>query len=389
MNRLRVVWAKEVIDNLRDRRTLMSSLIFGPLFGPVMFVVMISVMLDRATSELDEALIIPVHGGDNAPELVRWLRSGGADVVPGPEDAEASVRRGDHHLVLIVPENYGESLRAGAPAPLELVVDNANSQGSSDVRRARRLLDAYRLQLASMRLQARGLSPLLAYPVAVHEVDVSTAAGRALLVLGMMTYFILFAMLLGGLYLAIDTTAGERERGSLEPLLTLPVPTGQLIFGKILATCSFMLMSLAISVSGFTIGLGYIDLQALGMQANFGWDVAIGVFVIMLPFTIFGAAMMTVVASFTRSYKEAQTWLTVVLLIPTIPILFAALYDLEAESQLMLIPSLSQHLLITSLMKGEALRPDWLLLSAASTLVGGFALTWLAARLYRREAILG
>ena len=389
MNRIRVVWAKEVIDNLRDRRTLMSSLIFGPLFGPLMFVVMISVMLDRATSEIDEALIIPMHGMDNAPELVRWLTANGADIVPGPDDSEASVRRGDHHLVVVVPENYGEKLRAGAPAPIELVVDNANSQGSSDVRRARRLLDGYRQQLASMRLQARGLSPMLAYPVVVHEVDVSTAAGRALLVLGMMTYFILFAMLLGGLYLAIDTTAGERERGSLEPLLTLPVPTGQLILGKIFATCSFMLVSLAISVSGFTIGLGYIDLQALGMQANFGWSVAIGVFVIMLPFTLFGAGMMTVVASFTRSYKEAQTWLTAVLLIPTIPILFAALYDLEAESRLMLIPSLSQHLLITSLMKGETLRADWLILSAVSTLLAGLVLTWLATRLYRREAILG
>lgn len=389
MKRLRVVWAKEVVDNFRDRRTLLSALVFGPLFGPLMFVFMISVMLDRATSEVDEPFILPAHGIESAPELKRWLTAAGADIIPGPADAKAAVARGDLHLVLVVPADYGDKLRAGQPAPLELVIDNANSQGSADVRQARGLLEAYRQQLATMRLQARGLSPLLAYPIAVHEVDVSTAAGRALLVLGMMTYFILFSMLLGGLYLAIDTTAGERERGSLEPLLTLPVPTGQLISGKILATCTFMLASLAITVSGFSIGLGFVDLQALGMQANFGWKIALGVFVIMLPFTLFGAGMMTVVASFTRSYKEAQTWLTVVLLIPTIPILLAALYDLEAESRLMLIPSLSQHLLITSLMKGDALRADWLAASAISTLVAGLLLAWIATRLYRREAILG
>ena len=389
MRLLTVVWAKEVLDNLRDRRTLLSSLIFGPLFGPILFVFMMNFMLNEATADLDELLELPVSGQEHAPELIKWLGANGVDVVPGPADAREAVSRGDLSMVLIIPESIGEQLRAGQPAPIQLVVNNARSRDRGDVRKARNLLRAYRNQLAALRLQARGINPLVLHPVVVDEVDVSTAVGRALVVLGMLTYFILFSMLMGGMYLAIDTTAGERERGSLEPLLTLAVPTGQLILGKVAATCTFMLAALAVTVTAFSISLNFLDLQALDMQANFGPGIALSVFAVMLPFTLFGAGMMTLVASFTRSYKEAQTYLTVVLLVPTLPIIFAAIFSLDPTFKLMAVPSLSQHLLITAIMKGEALQPEWILVSAASTLLVGALFVWLAGLFYRRESILG
>ncbi|MCH9027392.1 MAG: ABC transporter permease [Proteobacteria bacterium] len=389
MKLLTIVWAKEVLDNLRDRRTLLSSLIFGPLFGPILFVFMMNFMLDEATSDVDELLELPVSGQEHAPELIRWLGGNGVNVVPGPVDAREAVSRGDMSVVLIIPDSIGEQMRAGQPAPLQLVVNNAKSRDRGDVRKARNLLRAYRNQLAASRLRARGINPLVLYPVVIDEVDVSTAVGRALVVLGMLTYFILFSMLMGGMYLAIDTTAGERERGSLEPLLTLPVPTGQLILGKVAATCTFMLVALAVTVTAFSISLNFLDLQALDMQANFGPVIALSVFAVMLPFTLFGAGMMTLVASFTRSYKEAQTYLTIVLLVPTLPIIFAAIFSLDPTFELMAVPSLSQHLLITAIMKGEALQTEWILVSAASTLLAGALFIWLASFFYRRESILG
>ena len=389
MTLLTTVWAKEVLDNLRDRRTLLSSLIFGPLFGPILFVFMINIMLSEATSDVDELLELPVTGQEHAEELMIWLGGNGVEIVPGPEDAREAVSRGDVSMVLIIPESTGEQMRAGQPAPLQLVVNNARNRDRGDVRKARRLLNAYRNQVVAFRLQARGINPLVLHPLVIDEVDVSTAVGRALVVLGMMTYFILFSMLMGGLYLAIDTTAGERERGSLEPLLTLAVPTGLLILGKVAATCIFMLAALAVTVTAFSISINFIDLQALGMQANFGPGIAISVFAVMLPFTLFGAGLMTLVASFTRSYKEAQTYLTVVLLVPTLPIIFAAIFSLDPSLELMTVPSLSQHLLITTLMKGDALKIEWILVSASSTLMAGALFIWLAGLFYRRESILG
>lgn len=229
----------------------------------------------------------------------------------------------------------------------------------------------------------------MAQPIVIDDIDVSTPAGRALLVLGMMTYFILFAMLMGGLYLAIDATAGERERGSLEPLLTVPVPRPTLIYGKVLAACCYMLASLAIALLAFTVALALVPLEALGMTANFDFRVAGKVFLVAAPFVLLGAALMTVVASFTRSYREAQSYLTVVLLVPTMPILFAGLYSLRPGTWLMTIPSLSQHLLITNLLRAEPLQALHVVVSVAATLGAGLVLTWLAGRLYQREAILG
>ena len=225
--------------------------------------------------------------------------------------------------------------------------------------------------------------------ITVDEVDVSTPAGRSVLVLGMLTYFLLLATLAGGFYLAIDATAGERERGSLEPLLTVPVGRSSLLLGKMAATIFYMLLSLALTLIGFMVALRFVPLEGLGMRANFDAAVAMKTFLILAPFTPLGAALMTLVASFTRSYKEAQTYLTLVLLVPTLPLLIATLLNVQPELRLMWIPSLSQHLLVTALLKDSPL--SWLhaVVSAVASIGIGAALVLIAIRLYDRETLLG
>ena len=392
MRALLIVWRKELIENFRDRRTLVSALIFGPLFGPFMFAVLIGLLLDKTVTESDQKVELAIAGSTHAPNLVRFLEDHDVAVTRSELDVErarASIRNSTHRLVLLIPEEYSTRLQSGLPAPLKLVSDASDNQTGKHAARVRLLLGAYAGQLGSSRLLARGVSPDVMQPIVVDDIDVSTPAGRALLVLGMMTYFILFAMLMGGLYLAIDATAGERERGSLEPLLTVPVPRETLIYGKVLAACCYMLVSLAVTLIAFEIGLAFVPLEALGMTANFDTVVALEVFLVAAPFVLLGAALMTVVASFTRSYREAQSYLTVVLLVPTLPILFAGLYSLKPSTWLMAIPSLSQHLLMTNLLRDEPLEPLHVLVSVVATLAAGLAMTWIAGRLYQREAILG
>ncbi len=151
--------------------------------------------------------------------------------------------------MLIIPKEYGARFTLGVPAPVLLVADSADSQTRKSAERARSILGGYASSIAQLRLQARGVNPLLTVPVAVNDVDVATPTGRAVVVLGFMTYFVLFAVLMGGLYLAIDSTAGERERGSLEALLSLPVARSSLVGGKILATCAYMCISIRLRVS--------------------------------------------------------------------------------------------------------------------------------------------
>jgi sodium transport system permease protein len=208
-------------------------------------------------------------------------------------------------------------------------------------------------------------------------------------VLGTLSYLILLTMLMGGMYLAIDATAGERERGSLEPLLTVPVPRAQLILGKILATCAYMILSLTLTVAAFALLLRFTGLERFGMSINLGPSVALRVILYCLPLVPLAAALMTIVAAYTRTYREAQSYLGVVLLVPTLPLVFAGALGLRPKLSLMALPSLSQHFLISSLLRDEPLPGSYLALSVGATLLLGALLILVAARLYRREALLG
>jgi len=392
MRSLLTVFVKEFLENLRDRRTLISALMFGPLFGPILFGAMVSRMLNESVAESDEPLHLTVVGKEHAPGLVGYLEAQGVKLIfatLSERGARAAVRSGAAQIVLIVPPEYGERFTAAMPAPVLLVADSADSQTRKSADRARLLLSGYGSRIAQLRLQVRGVSPLLAVPVSINEIDVATPTGRAVVVLGFMTYFILFAVLMGGLYVAIDSTAGERERGSLEALLSLPVTRSSLVGGKILATCTYMCLSLAISLMAFVVVFRFVPLERLGMSANLGVQTALAFFALCLPFVPLGAALMTFVASFTRSYREAQTYLTAVLLIPTLPIAFASVFSLKMKSSLMFIPSLSQHLLMTSVLKDEPIAALDVLASAASSLGMALLLIILIARHWRRETMLG
>jgi sodium transport system permease protein len=142
-------------------------------------------------------------------------------------------------------------------------------------------------------------------------------------------------------------------------------------------------------VTAFSIVLRFVGLEQFGMTVNFGPWVALQVVLFCLPLVPLGAALMTIVAAFTRSYREAQTYLGLVLLVPTLPLVFAGMLGLRPTASLMLVPSLSQHFLITSLLRDEPVSALFLTLSVTATLAVGSVLMLVAGRLYDREALLG
>lgn len=392
MRTLFTVFAKEVVDNFRDRRTLASALLMGPLFGPLLFAFVINLSVKQSLSDVEKTLDVPVIGAEHAPNLVRYLESSNLRVVEAPETREAAldaVKLGALDIVIVIPPGFGEQLAESIPAKIELISDQANTTADREARRVRNALYSYNQRLAAIRLSARGVSPVVLRPLNIDDIDVSTASGRSGILLGMMSYFFIFALLMGGMYLAIDTTAGERERGSLEPLLALPVTRDKLMLGKIFAACLFMALSLILSLASFFVALKFMPLEELGMTPNFGPDVVVKAFLLLAPFILLGASLMTLVASFTKSYKEAQTWLSVVLIAPTLPILVVSLLTLRPQLEFMFVPSLSQHLLLIDMVKNEPVNIAHVVISVTSTLILGGLLTWLCARLYRREGLLG
>ena len=392
MKAILTVLRKEFVENLRDRRTMLSALVLGPLGAPLLFAVMMNVTLERSRDHDERPLEIAVAGGENAPNLMAFLAGEGVkvgDIPGGSAGAARAVRDHTVKIALVVPGNYAERISSGEPARVLLYTDNSDTSTGAERARITGLIGAYGARIASWRLAARGLSTALVQPVAIDDIDVSTPAARATALFGILSYFIVFATLMGGLYVAIDATAGERERGSLEPLLTLPVRRTALVYGKILAACTFMALSLGLTVVTFAVSLHFVHLDQFGMQLDLGPLTALAIYAVMLPFVLLGASLLTLVASFTRSYREAQSWLGGLVLVPTMPILFASIYQLAPRLGLMWVPSLSQHLLIQSLLRGDPIGIAAVALSVGATLGLGVLLARLAAHLYSRERILG
>jgi len=389
-----VVMRKEMLENARDRRAIISTLVFGPLFGPLLFAVMINIAVSRNISSIEEPLKVPIIGVEHAQNLAAFLNARGIEPAQdhGLSEIEAAadaVRRRDQNLVIVFDPDFAETFGTSDTARVALVFDQSNSAANSSVQRARRALSAYAQQLAALRLLARGVHPNVLRPLAIDEYDVSTPAGRSTLLLGMLTYFLLFATLMGGLYLAIDTTAGERERKTLEPLLATPISRATLLLGKMAATIAYMWLSLALTLATFTVAVRVLPFEQLGMSSGFDVLAAFKALLVLAPFAPFGAALMMLVASFTKSYREAQTYLGVIMLVPTLPVMFAAILNVQASPALMWIPSLSQHLLVTNLIRQEPVQITMFAISMFSTLLLGAALAAIAIRLYKREALLG
>jgi|HubBroStandDraft_5_1064220.scaffolds.fasta_scaffold43292_2 sodium transport system permease protein len=383
------VFIKEAVDNLRDRRTLLTVLVFGPLFGPLLYTVMMSTIINRQVADLDKSYALAVQGAANAPGLMDYIRQHGMSIEKAPDDARAAVKTGKLDVVLVVPADYAAAFTAGRPADVKLVFDKSRESAGKNVDRVRDVLEGYTRSVGALRLLARGVDPRTVVPIVVEDADVSTPQSRAVLLLGMMPYFLLFAAILGAFYLAIDSTAGERERGSLEPLLTTAVPRHILVLGKLSAVTLFSAVSLAIDIVALSWCQRLIPAAKVGIAVDFTPANASATFLVCLPFCLFIAGLLSVVASFTKSYKEAQTWLSFIMVVPLVPVLGMVMFPMEPAWWMMLLPSMSQDVLVTELIKGEALKPLFVSLSVLSTLLCGMGLTGLAVWLYRREQILG
>lgn len=383
-----VVFRKELHDNLRDRRSVSSALL-TPLIGPVLVVALLAVV-GRSTSErAEKPLELPVAGAEHAGVLIDFLKQQGSVIQEPPADPQAAVKAADVDLVLEIPEGWGEDFAAGRPATVRLIVDESRQTAGVSIGRARRLLGSFTDTYGNLRLLARGIDPVITRPLALETVSVATEQSRAAMLLGFAPYFILFSIFIGGMYLAIDATAGERERGSLEPLLMTPVPRSALVLGKYAAVLLFTVVALIETLVAFAVVLNLAPLETyLGIRVRVDPGALAGVFLLSLPIVFLAGALQMIIATFTRSFKEAQTYLSLLPLVPALPGMFIAFVPVKAQMWHMLIPTFGQQLLINQLFRGEVIAVDHAVVSAAATLVASVALVWLAISLYRREAML-
>jgi sodium transport system permease protein len=389
LERIGIIFGKELRDNLRDRRSVFSALM-SALIGPVLLVLIIIIMgRTFHTDNLEKPLELPVQGAENAPSLISFLEQNNVLILPAPENPHQDVRNGARDLVLIIPDDFGESFSSGQPARLEMVVDSSRQSAMPTVERARLLLDQYSAQIGSLRLMARGVSPAILQPMIVARVDVSTPQSQVGIFLNMMPYFIVLVVFVGGMYVIIDTTAGERERGSLEPLLINPVPRWEVVVGKLAAAIPFAVFAVFLTLVAFAIGFNVFPIEDyVGFQVSIDVNAMVGIFLISLPMILLASALQMIIATFTHSFKEAQTYVAFLPLIPALPGIALAFIPVRATFLNMAIPTFGQQLLINQLMRGEPIDPMNVVVSVISTTLCAILLVYLAVQLFKRERIL-
>ncbi len=350
-----IVARKELKDSLRDRRALFS-IAFSIVIGPILIGFMMNRIADRQREV--ESVSIPVVGQEHAPAFVDWLRQqAGVTVSPGPSSPEAAVRDGQADIVIVISDDYADNFRTSRPATVQIVTDGSRNSARPVIERIRRLIQRYGAEVGALRLIARGVSPAGVTPLKIEEIEISTAQQRAAQVLAFIPMFIILAAFVGGMSIATDSTAGERERGSLEALLVNPVPRMALVTGKCIAAALLAMTAVVLTTVLSANIPRFLPLQDMGIRFRIGRDEFIGVLAAMLPMCLFSASLQAAVATLARSFKEAQSYMGVLVLLPMLPGMISAVSTLGQAPWMYLIPVLGQHVLVMSVLGGRPEEP--------------------------------
>lgn len=386
---LKTVFFKEVLENARDKRTVMSSIVMGALFGPILMVIIMNTTIKMQQDKAEQKLEVPVINQSGAAHLMDFLSAQDVVLQELKGSPEEAIKNKDHDVVLAIADNFAEDFSQGRPAKVMLYYDgSAKGAAKVSVNRLRSLLNAYDRSIGTQRLQLRGISPNLTNVVMIEQHDQATKESRGAMLLTVLPYFLIMGLFMGSMYLAIDTTAGEKERKSLEPLFLNPVKRDTVLAGKLAATVAFGLLTLVLTLVAFKLTLPWYPFEKLGMRFNMGMQVMMIMLLVLAPLALLAGAIQTIIAAFAQSYREAQTYVGLVLIVPMIPSMLLMFMPIKEQLWMMAVPILGQNLVINELMRGDIMGWDAIGLAIAGTLIMGLALAWIAVKLYNREKML-
>ena len=384
MNLIKIVAKKECMDGFRDRRAFVSAFLF-PLFGPIFLALMFTSIASEKNTET--ALPTPVSGAEHAPNLMAHLRANDIDIVDAPADPEEAVAMGEEDFVLVIGPDYPKRFREAKPAPITLIVDESKMASKQKSRRLEATIEAYSSKMSAMRLIARGVSPQAVQPISIVTKNLATPQTQGANLFEVIVMFSVMAAFLCNMYIAIDATAGERERGSLEPLLINPASRTALVCGKWLATILYGLTGVLFSLTCTAISMQNVPLEDLGLRFVFGWQETLILFVAFSPLVLLAGALQLLLASYAKTFKEAQTYLSIVLFLPMLPGMILMLKPMNPALWMSSIPAMSQQMIASSVLRGDGIDMTFILISAASCITLSIICLALTIKLYGSEKI--
>jgi sodium transport system permease protein len=394
------IYRKELTEWLRDRRTLISTVVVPLLLFPLLtagFAGVAGSLLEKAKTG---AIRVMVLGGADSPAVLDELRQlKDFEILPAADNWKEQISSKKLRAAVALPEKFQASLDSGESAEVKIYFHQGDLKSSLDANRIEKSLKDYRDRIVRDRLAARHLPDSLLRPFAVKQENVAPAekvSGAALG--GLIGYMVILLCMTGGMYPAIDLTAGEKERGTMETLLTSPVSRLHIVLGKFALVLTASLATAALSVASMGVSFLLVgknaaalhtaqsaDAQALQLHVSLASAAAI--LLLVLPTAVFFSAAMLAIALFARTTKEAQSYLMPMTFLVIIPAVAALLPGIELTPRLAVIPVLSTSLLIKEIISGTY-HWNYIALIFASTCLYASAAMFLAVKMFQRESVL-
>jgi sodium transport system permease protein len=388
LSQIIVVIRKEMRDWSRDRRSIITVIV-SSMLSPGLIFFLFNSQANRQRSVED--VTVPVVGAANAPAFVDWMRQQpGITVTEGPADPQEAVRTRQQEVVVVIPENFAKNFSVSKPAQIRLVADSSSQNSRPKVQRVRTMLQRYNAEIGSLRLIARGISPAVATAVQVEDVEVSSSQQRAAQILGFIPLFVMISAFIGAMAISTDSTAGERERGSFEALLVNPAPRIAIAAGKWLAGTLTAMITVLLTAGLLFAMFKQLPLADLGIRFRLGTPELLRTLSVVLPLCPLIVAIQMYVATFAKSFKEAQSYLSFLMMAQMIPGMMATMNTLPSKAWMYYVPWLGQQTLLIDVLGNKPIGPlVFVIVGVINLTVAVLVLRGTSGLLHREKIIFG
>jgi sodium transport system permease protein len=393
-----IVYRKELIDSLRDRRTVISMVAVPLLLMPLLTIglgVVSAKLVGHAMAEIPKVMIL---GGEDSPNVRAELdKLTGVQIVPTKPDYAEEISNKQIRAAVEIPKNFDAALAAGDAVTVEIYMYEGDLKSGFGADRLQRFFRDLRDRSIREQLKARQLPESLVRPFDIEQQNVAPPekVGGAVLG-GLVPYFVILLCLTGATYPAMDLTAGEKERGTIETILCSPVSRTHLVLGKFLMVLTASLATGALSIFSMAVSFGVGKHLLLGvahgavdaaLQITISGKAIISIFLLVVPLAVFFSAALLAISLFAKSFKEAQSYLSPLMIVIILPAVAAMLPGVELSTPLALVPVLNTSLVSKEIITGTY-HWNFIALIFVSSCVYAIAALWIAVKMFQREDVL-